>query len=394
MAGRGIVLLASPFRLFFLLAGIDAIIAIAVWICLYLGHGSWSGPVAPMVWHGHEMVFGYTAAVIAGFILTAVSNWTQTKPWNGRPLALLAVLWLAGRLAWAAAPWLPAPLVAAVDLSFLPVLAWMVAVPLLATGNRRNLIFVALFTALFVANLLIHLEALGVLHDGGHRGLILAVTLIMLFMTVLGGRVIPMFTGNALRRRGENVEIKAVPALERAALITLLVVALLDLVVEGSAAAGIAALAAAVVHGARMSRWQSGRTLGDPLLWVMHLGYGWLVVGLALRGLAALAPDVIPPVVALHAFTTGAIGTLTLGIMTRVSLGHTGRPFVAAPVTVVCYGLVTVAALSRVSVPILAPALTAAAMALTAALWVGAFLLFLIEYFGVLCRPRIDGRPG
>ncbi len=394
MNGRGFVLLASPFRVFFLLAGLYGIAAVLIWLGLYLGHVSWDASVPPVIWHGHEMVFGYTAAVIAGFILTAVSNWTNTEAWNGRPLALAALLWVAGRLAWIAAPWLPAWLVAVVDLPFLPVLAWMLAVPVLATGNRRQLVFIGIFAGLFVANLLIHLEALGVMADGGHRGLILAVTLVMLYIAVLGGRVIPAFTGNSLRRRGDLDGPKVVPVLERGALISLVAVALIDLVAEASVAAGVAALVAAGIHGVRLAGWRGVRTLGEPILWVLHLGYGWLVVGLALRGLAALAPELVQPTAALHALTAGAIGTLTLGIMTRVSLGHTGRPFVAARLTVVSYGLVTAAALMRVFVPILAPGLTMRALELSVVLWVGAFLLFVLEYGSILCRARVDGRSG
>lgn len=394
MGGRGIIILAAPFRPFFLLAGVQAIAAVALWLGLWLGHVPWNGPVAAVIWHGHEMIFGYTAAVIAGFILTAAANWTGTDPWSGRPLALAALLWLAGRLAWAAAPWLPAWLVAAIDLPFLPVLGWMLAVPVLATGNRRQLIFLALFAALTGANLLIHLEALGLLADGGHRGLMLAVILVMLYIAVLGGRVIPAFTGNVLRRRGDTLAPRVAPALDKAALVSLVVVALLDQLAELSLAAGLAGLAAAAIHGVRLAGWRGRRILDEPMLWVLHLGYGWLVVGLALRGLAALAPELIPPTAALHALTAGAIGTLTLGIMTRVALGHTGRPFVATPATQAAYWLVTAAALLRVAVPILAPALTLRAFELSVGLWVIAFALFLGGYSGVLAGPRVDGRPG
>ncbi|MEI6558174.1 MAG: NnrS family protein [Rhodospirillaceae bacterium] len=394
MSGRSGGLLASPFRLFFLLAGCQAIAAILIWLGLYLGHGSWGGPLAPVVWHGHEMLFGYTAAVIAGFILTAAANWTQTEPWSGPALALAGALWLLGRLAWIAAPVLPAWLVAAADLPFMPVLAWMLAVPVLATGNRRQLIFIALFAALTAANLLIHLEALGVLRDGGHQGMLLATTLIMLYIAVLGGRVIPMFTGNALRARGETEGPRQVPMLEKAALLSLALVALVDLVAESGGAAATVALTAAAVHGLRLAGWRGSRVLGEPILWVLHLGYGWLVLGLALKGLAALAPDVIPPTAALHALTAGAIGTLTIGIMSRVTLGHTGRPFKAAPLTVAAYWLVTAAALLRVGVPIFAPGLTVEGMELAIGLWGAAFALFLIGHTGMLTGPRVDGRPG
>ncbi len=387
------MLLAYPFRLFFLAAGGYAIAAMTVWLCLLAGHVTWPGPVALGVWHGHEMVFGYAMAVIAGFILTAVSNWTATPPWRGMPLAALGALWLAGRLAFDLAPWLPPVLVTVVDMAFVPALAAMLAVPLLASGNRRQFAIVGTLAMLALANLAIHLEIQGFLPGGGELGVIVGVDLLVLLISILGGRVIPMFTGNALRMREPAVAPVTRPWLEPLALLSLVAVTGFDAVGLSGPFAGIAALVAAGLHGLRLAGWRGVWVLDQPILWVLHLAYGWLVLGLALKGLAVLVPP-LPASAALHALTTGAIGTMTIGIMSRVALAHTGRPLVVAPLTVWAYLAVTAAALVRVLVPITQPDLIGPAMTVAGALWILAFCLFMISYASMLIRPRVDGRQG
>jgi uncharacterized protein involved in response to NO len=221
----------------------------------------------------------------------------------------------------------------------------------------------------------------------------MVVDLAMIPIGVIGGRIIPAFTGNVLRRRGETVLPRTRPWVERAAVPSLFLIAALDLAPVPAAAAGAAALAAGMLHALRLSGWCGRRTLGAPILFVLHLGYGWLVLGLWLKALAALTPA-MPPTAALHALTIGAIGTLTIGVMTRVSRGHTGRTITAGPAAVTAYALITVAALARVAGPALWPGETGLALTLAGGCWLAAFVAFLADQAGILTRPRIDGRPG
>ena len=367
-ASRTRTILASPFRLFFLLAGSYAVLAMVPWLALLTGHSGWEGAMAPAVWHGHEMIFGYTVAVIAGFLLTAVADWTGTPVCSGAHLAVLGLLWLLGRLGMALAPspWLAM----AADLLFLPALIVTVARPLIRAGNRRQILLMAALTALVAADAAIHLENLGIVDGDALSGLTAVVDLVMIPIGVIGGRIIPAFTGNVLRRRGET-----------------------DLPRTRPWVAGLAALAVGTLHAVRLSGWRGRRTLGEPILFVLHLGYGWLVLGLWLKALAALTLA-MPPTAALHAFTIGTVGTLTIGVMTRVSRGHTGRPIKAGPFAVAAYGLITAAALARVAGPALWPAETGLVLSVAGGLWLAAFAAFLADQVSILTHPRIDGRPG
>ncbi|MEI6559638.1 MAG: NnrS family protein [Rhodospirillaceae bacterium] len=385
------IIMASPFRLFFLLAGGFALVAMIPWLALLTEHFTWEGAMAPAVWHGHEMIFGYTVAVIAGFLLTAVADWTETPVCSGRPLAILGLLWLLGRLGMTLAP---SPWVAMVaDLLFLPALIVTVSGPLIRTGNRRQGLLMAALAALVVADAAIHLESQGVIKGDVFVGLTTVVDLVMIPIGVIGGRIIPAFTGNVLRRRGESDLPRTRPWVERVAVLSLFLVAALDLSPVPTAVTGLAAFVAGAVHAVRLSGWRGLRTLGQPILFVLHLGYGWLVVGLWLKALAAFF-TAIQPTAALHALTIGAVGTLTIGVMTRVSRGHTGRTIIAGPFAVAAYVLLTAAALARVAGPSLWPDGTAFALTLAGGFWLAAFVAFLADQIGILTHPRIDGRPG
>ena len=387
----GWIILASPFRLFFLLAGGYAVVVMVPWLALLTGHLALEGAMAPAVWHGHEMIFGYTVAVIAGFLLTAVADWTQTPVCSGRHLALLGLLWLAGRLGMALAPtpWLAM----AADLLFLPALILTVARPLIRTDNRRQTLLMAALAALVAADTAIHLENLGVIGGDGFSILTATVDLAMIPIGVIGGRVIPAFTGNFLRRRGETALPQMLPWIERTAVPSLFLIAALDLASVPAVVTGLAALAAGALHAVRLSGWCGRRTLGQPILFVLHLGYGWLVLGLWLKALAALTPA-MPATAALHALTIGTVGTLTIGVMTRVSRGHTGRTMAAGPFAIAAYGLITAAALTRVVGPALWPGGIGLALSVAGGFWLAAFIAFLADQVGILTHPRIDGRPG
>lgn len=380
---------AKGFRLFFLLASGYAVAIVPLWIAVLLGALAPASFADAMTWHAHEMVFGFAVAVIAGFLLTAVGNWTQRETVVGMPLLGLGGLWLAGRVAWTLGAYLPPWLVTAVDLAFLPALIVALARPLVAARSTRNFVMLALLSALFAANIAVHLGARGLLADGARRGVLVAVDLVLLVVVIIAARVFPMFTRNATGVR----EIGSIAALDALSVVAMVAVTLLDAIGPEGRSADLVAGAAGALVLARTARWGTRHTLRAPLLWVLHLGHLWIPVGLGLRALSAFLPSV-PPAAATHALTTGAIGTLTLGMMARVSLGHSGRPLESSRRMTFAFACVTFAAILRVATPILLPALYRPSLVAVATLWTLAFGLFVAEYAPVLTAPRIDGRPG
>jgi uncharacterized protein involved in response to NO len=335
------------------------------------------------------MVFGFVCAAIAGFLLTSVPVWTGARAVSGRPLGGLVALWLLGRIAMALSAFLPAAWVAVADLAFLPALAVAIGRPLLATRQRRNYGFPAVLCVLALANLSFHLETMG---RGAFVGLRVAVYFVTVLVVVMGGRIVPAFTRNALLRAGIDAPARSPGWADRLAVPAVLLVAVTDLARPVSLWSGCAALLAAVVLVWRMSGWQSLRTLRDPLVWVLHVGYAWIPFGFACMAVSDLTWT-IPRTSGLHALTSGAFGTMILAVMSRVPLGHTGRPLAAPRPMPVAYGMVAAGALLRVAVPIVAPAgLTLLLVA--GVLWAGAFALFTATYWPILTRPRVDGLPG
>jgi uncharacterized protein involved in response to NO len=382
---RGPAILGVGFRPFFLGAALWSLAALTLWIAALAG--GWSLPSAfdPLTWHGHEMVFGYVAAVIAGFLLTAIPNWTGRLPVRGSMLGLLFGVWLAGRAAVAVSA-LIGPLAAAViDVSFLVVFCGLVAREILVGRNWRNLPVVAIVGGLAGANLLVHLEFLD-LAATATLGLRLGIAVVLVLITLIGGRIVPSFTRNWLKKRGAGALPAPFGHLDRLAIAITLATALAWVAAPDSRATAIAGLLAAAVHAVRLARWRGRRSLAEPLVWVLHLGYAWLVAGFALLGLSLLGLGP-PPTAALHALTAGAMGTMTLAVMTRASLGHSGRPLTAGPGTTAIYGLVTAAALLRVAAPLQGGA-SLAVTGLAAACWIGAFGLFVALYGPLFWAPR------
>ncbi len=390
---NGVAFLGRGFRVFFALAALQACVSVLGWLAIFAGLAPAPGWLSPSLWHAHEMVFGFVAAAASGFLLTAAPTWTGSQPPSGAPLAGLALLWLAGRIAMALAGALPLALVAVIDVAFLPALAFVIARPILASRQTRNYGFPAVLSALAFANLGAHLDALGLAPGfaGGflHTGVDLAIVLIVL----VGGRITPSFTANAFRRDGIAAVVRTRPWLERIAIGSVVAVALANLLVPRTAASGVVALIASLAVAARMSGWQTRHTLRDPLLWSLHLGYAWVTIGLAAVALADLT-GLIPWSVGLHAETTGAIGTMVLAVMTRVALGHTGRPLVAPRAATIAYLLVSAAALVRTAGALVFPDPYLRVIALAALLWAAAYVLFLAHYAPILVRPRADGQPG
>jgi uncharacterized protein involved in response to NO len=283
--------------------------------------------------------------------------------------------------------------VAAVDLAFLPALALVLAGTVWRTGQRRNYGVVALVAVLALANVALHAQATGLADGPAPRLLRFAADGVVVLIVVIGGRITPAFTRNALLLRGITSPVRSWPWLDRAAVASAVAVMAADLLAPGRAASGALACAAALLVAARLSGWQAARTWRDPLLWTLHAGMAWVPVGLLLAGISALTGS-IPATAGLHALTAGAMGSMILAVMTRVALGHTGRPLVAPPSARLAYWLVSAGALARVLGPLLAPGAARAAWTLAGLLWAGAFAAFLAGYAGILLGPRVDGRAG
>ena len=373
------------FRPFYLLAGLFAALSVPLWMAQY---ADWLGGyalIASPLWHAHEMLFGYALAVIVGFLFTAGRNWANLPTPTGATLAAIAALWVAARVL----VFTPYPLgAAAADTAFALAAAAGIAVPFVRSGNRRNYFFVALLLGMGLANLSFHLGMAGVLDLPVQRGLQIGLDLVLFIMVVMGGRVIPMFTMNGI----PGVFCVRLPWLERLAPGSILVLLAADIAGVPDLAIGLIASMAAAAHAARLVLWRPWLTLKKPIVWILHLAYAWIVLALALRALAAFA--VVPAGLAIHALTVGAIGGLTLGMMTRTALGHTGRPLQTGRAELVCYVAIQLAALVRVFLPLIFPPAYLYAIIGSSLLWSLAFGVFTISYWPILSRPRIDGRPG
>ena len=379
---RPFALWALGFRPLYLGAGLFAVLSICAWVAQFAGWHA-GGPSDPL-WHAHEMIFGFAFAVIVGFLFTAVGNWTAQPTPTGAPLAAIVALWLTARALLAFGMPLAS---AAADAAFALAAAWGIGVPLFRSGNRRNAFFVVLLIAFGAANVAFHLAMAGVLDLQPRRFTQLGMDLVLFVMVVMGGRVIPMFTANA-----RQVRVRRLAWLEPLALGSVL--ALLGASLAGLPAAVIAACAAlaALANGLRISFWRPWATLGHPLLWILHASYAWIVVHLALRAFAAL--DLVGASSATHALTVGAIGGLILGMMTRTARGHTGRPLQASAMETAAFALIQLAAMARVFLPLAVPAMALTAIPVSGALWVAAFGLYVVKFWPILTRARLDGRPG
>ncbi len=376
-----LVIFDYGFRPFFFGAGAWAAIAVAIWLAMLSGRIESPSALDPMVWHVHEMVFGFAAAAIGGFILTAVPNWTGRAPVAGGLLAGLVAAWLAGRVAvlWSAS--IGAEAAAVLDLLYLAALCAVAAREIVAGGNKRNLPIAVVIGLLGVCNLLVHLEQLGAGETAaiGNR---LGIAVILLLVTVIGGRITPAFTRNWLRGHGDDADPRGPGWPDRAAIATTALTGLSWGIAPDWPGTGVFAIAAAVAHAVRLAGWRGHRTLAEPLLSILHVGCLWLVVGFALLG-ASVFVAALPQSAALHALTAGAVGTMTLAVMTRASLGHSGRELRAGAGTMIVYALVTLAALARVLSPAVAGA-ESDMLVLSGALWIAAFGLFAVLYAPVL----------
>lgn len=384
-APSGLPLLRLGFRPFYIGAAAFAAIAVPLWIGLWLGHVPLEMAIAPMLWHAHEMLFGFAMAVIVGFLLTAGKAWTGLDTPRGAALGALAGLWLAARLAAVAAPY---PVYAALDVALLPVVAIIFGRVLLKAKNKRNLPLAGILLLLALANLCFHLAALGVVQLSPLAPLHAALGLIVLIIHVMAGRVVPSFTANAT----PGLKIRPAPRLGWTAFAATALALALWVFAPPHAVTGIAFAAAAVLQAVRQSYWAPGVTLKRPILWILHLSYAWLPIGLALLALAQFGW--VAASIGLHALAVGLVGGLIIGMITRTARGHTARPLQVGRAEALAYVLVTGAAVLRVFLPLVAPAATSLALSAASVAWSAAFVIYLWIYTPWLTRTRLDGKDG
>lgn len=375
-------LFRSGFRPFFLLGGVFGLLAVAYFILLMSGAVEFFPSTWDVIaWHRHEMLFGYAGAIVAGFLLTAVPNWTGQSTPTGLGLALLVALWVAGRLALLTSAYFPASLVAIVDVMFFLVCAAGILPALMRSKNSRNYFFVVLLTLLALAN--------GMTHFGNaDTGILLGLGIITLMMVVIGGRVIPFFTEKPL-----GLSIRRDARLDRIVILSTIAPLALEIFGVTGALTGWLFVLAVLAHGWRLSQWQSMKTLGTPLLWILHVGYAWLVIGFFLKAGYHLGLP-IPSTLATHALTAGGIGSLTLGMMARVSLGHSGRPLEVGGPMMIAFICITLAAIFRVFGVLFFPDLAQRWWEAASLFWMLGLSIFVVVYIPVLTRPRLDGRDG
>lgn len=376
------------FRPFFLLAGLSAILLMGYWLLVYRSSVPAPYFANPIFWHSHELLFGYAVAVIAGFLLTAVQNWTGRQTLVYLPLILLVLLWFAGRLAIAAGDSLPSWLVMSIDVAFLPSLALAIGIPLWRARQFPNLlIFLSLLAVMTLANVVTHLEHAKITPLNG-SGMQLMYFVVMLLIAIMAGRVVPFFT----ERGVGDIKLKTLPWLDKLAMVSIALYALAGWLQWNSTVSLWLAGVAFVLNTLRWWSWQHPGLWRIPMLWVLHLAYLWLIVSLLLAVFNRFG--LVAPVVEVHAFTIGTLGMITLGMMTRVSQGHTGRAIAASRMTSLAFLSLFLAAIIRVLGGIFAGSVYHHSIVVSATLWLLAFALFVIEYIPVLIRPRIDGRPG
>ena len=381
-----LALFALGFRPFYLLAALLAALSVPVWVAQYVGVLPAHGPIAGLTWHMHELVFGFAVAVITGFLFTAGRNWTNQPTPTGRTLAALAALWLAARVLTITGPSFAA---AYVDFAFLPLVAWFLWRALKAANNTRNYFFVALLAALALFNMAFWFATFGIAPFSPLVPVKAALYVIVLIVAIMGGRVIPMFTQNAL----PNARVRRNVKLDRWAIGLLAAALALDVLAAPGWLLAPLALAAAVSHAIRLALWDPVATRTRPIVWILHLSYAWIPLGLVLLAVAALTPSV-HEVYAVHSFAIGAVGGMIIGMITRTALGHTGRPLVAGLAETFAYGLVQAAAFTRVVVGLAVPAAYGHTLALSALFWSAGFAVYAIAYWPILTRPRADGGPG
>lgn len=379
---------ALGFRTFFALSGLSALVLMVLWRSLYDGSLVMDNYFVNNYWHAHEMLLGYTVAVIAGFLLTAVKNWTGQQTLTGASLAGLALLWVYGRVLPFYSGLLPDELIALVDFLFLPALALSLIKPMMAAQYTRGYLFIALLAIMAAGNGMIHLDILQWTDNTAWTGFQIVIALIIVMILVIAGRVFPFFTEKGL----PGTKPIRNPLYDGLAIASAVGVFVLNIMQVSGLMLAIVASLAAIINILRVSNWYVFRVWFVPLLWVLYIGYAWIILGFILTALSAFA--IVLPTLALHAFTMGGIGVITLGMMARVSLGHTGRVLKASQAMAIAFALINLGALIRVFVPIILPQWYADIIYASTLLWLAAFSLFAYVYAPILTSARVDGGEG
>jgi uncharacterized protein involved in response to NO len=377
-------ILSYGFRPFFLGAALHATFAVPLWLWMYRTGVSPAGPFPPFAWHAHEMIFGYLAAAMAGFVLTAIPNWTGRLPLSGAPLALLFALWLAGRVACLTIAEPAAALF--IDLAFPLALAAAVWREIRAGKNWRNIPVAILLTLLAGANLLHHLESWW--PQLGDSAVRLALAVAAMMIALIGGRITPSFTRNWLVKRGETVLPAPFGIVDKAALAATLAASLAWIAAPAATFTALFLILGGCLLLLRLARWRGLTCRQEPIVAALHLAYLWLTAFFLLAGLSILSPATVPPTVAIHALTAGAIGTMTLAVMTRATLGHTGRAIETDALTAMLYAAVTLGAILRVAAPFTGES-SVSLLTAGGVLWTLAFILFLVRYGPMLVTRRL-----
>lgn len=372
---------SQGFRPFFLMAALWAAISMGIWITYWAGGMALTGPLLPLDWHVHELVFGYGGAVLCGFLLTAIPNWTRRPPLSGLPLAALALIWLAARIGFLIGPEEVSPSLIALDLAFPALFSAFAGREIIAGGNRRNLPVLAICVLFLIGDALFHWETLaGSGYYGGRIGIAVLVGLICL----IGGRIIPAFTRNWLKAQGASALPAEMNGFDKATLALTVPALALWVALPAHPLTGIAGLALGALHILRLARWCGWATRSEPLLFTLHVAYGFVGLGFLLAGLAAFG--LVPAMSTIHSWTVGAIGAMTLTVMSRATLGHSGRPLKAGWVETAFLAALPLAALSRIASTF--PAAPLWTLHLSATLWIVGFALFALRYAPVMIAPR------
>jgi uncharacterized protein involved in response to NO len=385
-AWRGPAILAFGFRPFFLGAGVWAAVAMTLWVPMLSGGLTLPTAFDPVSWHAHEFLFGYLAAVIAGFLLTAVPNWTGRLPIVGWPLGALFALWLIGRAAVAASLYLPPLGVALADLAMPVALAAVIGREIVAGRNWRNLVVLAMLGVLIIGNALFHVEAARGDYAAQGYGLRVGLGAVIMMIAVIGGRIVPSFTRNWLIRQGKGrLPVPPMQGFDKVALLVLLLALLIWVVLPDHLLTGALLLLAGALHLVRLARWAGDRTLAEPLVAVLHLGYAFLPLGALALGAESLAPGIFGMAAAQHLWMGGAAGLMTLAVMTRATLGHTGQALTAGPGTVGIYAALVAAVLARLAAG-LWPTEASVLHMVAGTAWIAAFAGFALIYGRLLLR--------
>jgi uncharacterized protein involved in response to NO len=383
---------AYGFRPFFLVAGLYAVASLAAWLWLYR-NGSMPLPaLPPQYWHGHEIIFGFIGAAIAGFLLTAVPSWTGSRGFAGLPLVILVALWLFGRIVFSLGQQVPVVLLACGELAFVPGLMLAMAPSLLRAANR-NWPMLVLLAAFWIADVFFIVGMTSNDAMMSRTAMVAGLDVVLILITIVGGRIVPAFTGNALRAGGAQVKLRSTTAVERLVLLSMVGIAVCDVLLPNHPVTVAIVACAAALHVWRLAGWYGWRTGKQPIVWVLHVAYLWLPLGLALKA-AWLAGSFGWAAHWVHALGGGAAGMMILAVMSRAALGHTGRPLRAHTSIAIAYGLLALSILVRVFGPLVLPLGYAIIVLAAGLLWITAFTIYLVVYTPILLRPRVDGKPG